>query len=926
MKRTNADPLAASACPTTPLAAMLGVLGMLGVPSPAVAQERPALEYEGAIATGLALRRLGNTARVLHIGAHPDDENTALFAPLALGRGADAAYLSITRGEGGQNSLGPELGTALGLIRTEELLAARRIDGAAQFFTRAVDFGFSKNADETFTHWPRDSVLGDVVEVIRRYRPDVVVSVWSGTRRDGHGHHEASGILAREAVLAAGDPERFPTQIAAGLRPHHVDAYYWSARYGADGPDVELNTGELDPLLGRSYHQIAMASRSRHRSQDMGVPQAPGPRRTQFDRIDPANPPDVAPGPGPGPGRQVDGAPERASALIAGVDTLLSQRALAAGLGRAAERLRTYESEIEAARAEFDPFATWSVVPRLLRAGGALEAALEAAGPAAAELRFHLEAETEDLRDATIAASNLRLDAVGDDEMIIPGQQVELELSAWNGGVAALTVLMEPTLPAGWTTRRIEPAGDPQAIVVHPGERAVTRWSVDVPLDAQPTKPYFLDIDANDSDMSTRVAIYGWPEDTDVRGLPFAAAPLRGRFDVDIPSDNGTYHLHAEREASWVGLDAREGEFRRPVRVVPRVSVRLTPELLVVPIEGSRARDARRLPVGVTVRNEAPDSTSGTVRVAVPEGWHVEPATVEVTLEPGGGERTIRFNITPPHDLSARQHRVGALFEMPIPGCGEETPCAAPPRWFTLGYEVIDYSHIDPHHLYRDAVSRIRALDVRVADVRVGYVAGVPDGVPEALDQLGVTWEPLGEAVLADGDLSRFDVIVTGTRAYEVRPDLAARNDRLLDWARAGGTLIVQYNKYPALEGSYAPWPVTIDRPHGRVTDENARVTVLEPDHPIFNTPNRIGPDAWEGWVQERGLYLWETWEGPLRPLLSMSDPGEAPLEGSLLVAPLGDGTYVYSALALFRQLPEGVPGAWRLLANLVSFSAEGAR
>ncbi|MFW6088705.1 MAG: PIG-L family deacetylase, partial [Gemmatimonadota bacterium] len=357
MKPMHADLSSIATRSTASLVALGAVvaclmLGALAAPRSAAAQARATLEYEGAIATGLALRRLGNTARVLHIGAHPDDENTALFAPLVLGRGADAAYLSITRGEGGQNSLGPELGVALGIIRTEELLAARRIDGAAQFFTRAVDFGFSKNADETFTHWPRDSVLADVVEVIRRYRPDVVVSVWSGTRRDGHGHHEASGILAREAVLAAGDPDRFPEQIVAGLRPHTIGAYYWSARYGADGPDVELNTGEIDPLLGRSYHQIAMVSRSRHRSQDMGVPQAPGPRRTQFDRIDPANPPEVAPGPGPGPGRQLDGAPVRGGSLFAGVDTLLSQRATAAGFGRAADALRTYEAEVEAARAD----------------------------------------------------------------------------------------------------------------------------------------------------------------------------------------------------------------------------------------------------------------------------------------------------------------------------------------------------------------------------------------------------------------------------------------------------------------------------------------------------------------------------------------------------------------------------------------------
>lgn len=933
MKRTNADPLAASACPTTlPAAAaampgmlvMLGMLAVLGVPSPAGAQERPAVEYEGAVATGLALRRLGNTARVLHIGAHPDDENTALFAPLALGRGADAAYLSITRGEGGQNSLGPELGTALGLIRTEELLAARRIDGAAQFFTRAVDFGFSKNAEETFTHWPRDSVLADIVAVIRRYRPDVVVSVWSGTRRDGHGHHEASGILAREAVLAAGDPARFPQQITAGLRPHRVTAYYWSARYGADGPDVELNTGELDPLLGRSYHQIAMASRSRHRSQDMGVPQAPGPRRTQFDRIDPADPPEVAPGPGPGPGRQLEGEPLRGGSLFAGVDTLLSQRATAAGLDRAAERLEAYEEQIVAVRERFDPFAPWDVVPSLLEAGDALESAAGAvatAGAAAADLRFHLGAEARDLRDATIAAGNLILEAVSDDELIVPGQTFELELSGWNGGNAAMFVRMEPALPAGWTATRLESEADDEgAFPVRPGDRVVTRWSVHVPRDAAPTQPYFLDDDGDDDPES---ALYEWPNAPDVRGLPFAAAPVRGRFTLEFPSDgDATYHV--ERDAAWIGLDAREGEFRRPVRVVRRVSMNVAPDVVAVPLERLREPDTHRIPITVTIRNEAPESATGKLLFAVESGWSVVPDALDLTLAAEGGERTVRFDVAAPADLAAGEYSAGSLFMMEIPGC-DTMPCAAMPWTFVDGYRVIDYSHIDAHRLYRDARSRIRLLDVRVADVRVGYVAGVPDGVPEALDQLGVTWVPLGEATLTDGDLSRFDVIVTGTRAYEVRPDLVAHNDRLLDWTRAGGTMIVQYNKYPALEGSYAPWPVTIARPHGRVTDETAPVTVLEPDHPIFNTPNRIGADAWEGWVQERGLYFWEAWEGPLRPLLAMNDPGETPLEGSLLVAPLGDGTYVYSALAMFRQLPEGVPGAWRLLANLVSLGAAGA-
>ncbi|MFW6084067.1 MAG: PIG-L family deacetylase [Gemmatimonadota bacterium] len=944
-------------------------LTALAVPPGAPAQDaaHPRLEYEGAIATGLALRRLGHTGRVLHIGAHPDDENTALFSPLALGRGADVAYLSLTRGEGGQNGIGPELGVALGLIRSEELLSARRLDGAGQFFTRAVDFGFSKTAEETFTHWPRDSLLADIVAVIRRYRPDVVVSVWSGTRRDGHGQHEASGLLSHEAVRAAGDPERFPEQIEAGLRPHAPELYYWSARYGDDGPDVELDTGELDPLLGRSYHQIAMASRSRHRSQDMGVPQTPGPRRTAFDRVDPFDLPEVVMRSERRPNRQLEGASRLAGSLFARVDTLLSQRAERAGVPEATRLLDSYERRVRDIREDvYSPFAPWDAGRRLVVArslldsaraaldersgtvGGTDERAATAEAAVLEELKFHLDAERADLGAAVIAASNVEFDAVSDEELVVPGQTFELELSAWNGHVADILVRMQPELPEGWSawpTETGEPAprgrpgirAEPEMLEVRPGRRLATRWTVHVPGEAEITAPYFLRMDegtrldtASDGGSRGSPDLYSWPDDPSVRGLPFGDAAVRGEFVVDFrphpvrgagggpagedapPLPDATFEL--TRDAAFVGLDARSGEFRRPVRVVPRVSVRLDPKLVVLPVNGDRT-----LNFGVRLLGEAPDGLTGTLRPAVPDGWAVNPASTEVELPGEGEERTVRFEVIPPAGLDAGEYRIGAIFD--APGCGGETPCVGLEA-YAHGYELIDYPHIDPHHLYRPAESRVRVLDVRVADVRVGYVAGVPDGVPEALDQLRVSWEALDERGLAEGDLSRFDVIVTGTRAYEVRPDLVAHNHRLLDWARGGGTLIVQYNKYPALEGSYAPWPVTIDRPHGRVTDETAPVDVLRPDHPIFRSPNPIGPGDWDGWVQERGLYFWESWEGPLEPLVAMNDPGEEPLDGALLAGPLGEGTYVYSALALFRQLPEGVPGAYRLLANLVSLGA----
>ena len=912
--------LANVAAPAVPFAVPL----ML--PAPAAAQSA-VQSYEGATATGLALRRLGNTARVLHIGAHPDDENTALFAPVALGSGADAAYLSLTRGEGGQNSIGGELGVALGLIRSEELLAARRLDGGEQFFTRVIDYGYSKDADEAFRHWPRDSLLADVVAVIRRYRPDVVASVWSGTDRDGHGQHEASGVIAREAVLAAADPSRFPEQIEAGLRPHSPELYYRSAWFGDDEPDVELNTGVLDPLLGRSYHQVAMASRSRHRSQDQGNYQTPGPRRTAFDRVDPSEPVTVAES--RRFGRYQEGAPAREGSLFTGIDSLLSQRAATAAEGAsepirselqaAAVSLREYERLVEQARRSLNPLSPWAVLPTLAAAGDRLDRVDrtldQIAAPAGAamisgdgasrprdretalginDLRFHLEQEQADLRDALLLAGNIQVDVRSDEERVVPGQTFRLELALWNGSPEPVRMQATPVLPRGWTAELVEPLRD---AAVAPGDRAVAVYAVTVPADASPTMPYFLDPHG-----PTPVDTYPWPEDPMLQGLPFAPSPVRAQFRLSL---GGSEPVRVEREAAWVGVDRRSGEYTRPVMVVPAVSVALSPEVAVVPLSGP----ADAVPLTVRLRSQAPGPVGGTLRLNMPRGWSSEPGAARIRLEPGA-ERAVDVHVTPPSGLEPGRYEIGAELE-------------ADGRSYTTGYQVIDYPHIAPHHLYRPAETTVRALDVRVADVRVGYVAGSGDGVPEALEQLGVEWEALGAAELASGDFARFDVIITGTRAYEVRDDLVTHNQRLLDWVRDGGTLIVQYNKYPALQRDYTPWPVTIDRPHGRVTDETAPVRVLEPDHALLSVPNPIGPADWEGWVQERGLYFWETWDGSLTPLLAMSDPGEEPLEGALLVGPLGQGTYVYSALALFRQLPEGVPGAYRLLANLISLGAQ---
>jgi hypothetical protein len=336
---------------------------------------------------------------------------------------------------------------------------------------------------------------------------------------------------------------------------------------------------------------------------------------------------------------------------------------------------------------------------------------------------------------------------------------------------------------------------------------------------------------------------------------------------------------------------------------VPETSLSVTPDLVLVPTTTDDA--TRAITVRVRRHTEAP--VAGELRLDLPAGWTAEPRRMPVRME--DGDREFRFLVTPSADVRPGEHPVRAVL-------------ATDRGQHDLGFQVIDYPHIEPVHLYAPALTRVRVLDLEVAPVRVGYIAGTGDGIPEALDRLGVDWTDLRPADLANGDLDRFDVIIAGVRAYELRPDLIENNRHVLDWVRRGGTILVQYNQYAAVQRGFAPWPVTIARPHGRVTNERAPVTVLEPDHAVFTAPNRIGPADWDGWVQERGLYFLDTWDGPLTPLLAMSDPGEAPLTGGLLVAPLGEGTWVYSGLALFRQLPEGVPGAYRLLANLISLGA----
>jgi len=795
----------------------------------------------GVAALAGALKQLGANKRVLVIGAHPDDEDTELLAILSRGMGVRAAYLSLSRGEGGQNLIGPELGPELGIIRTEELLAARQLDGARQFFTRAYDFGFSKTADETFRFWPRDSLLVDVLAVIRRFRPQIVVSIFSGTPRDGHGQHQVAGIVARQAFETLRDSSWGPVKL------------YRAAWSDTGATTLRLDGGALDPLAGRSYHQIAMAGRSRHRSQDMGQFERAGP---SVDRLAFVEWRDGRRGTKDGDG------------LFAGVDTVLHGRA-------------RYVALLDSARVRLNPSRPAAIVPLLVRA--LRELGRGTVGETDAEQR-------ESLEHALAAAAGVAIDGFVDDGIVIPGERLEVEATVWNAGAGGVTLDgIDVTAPPGWKVERLDAATSP----VPQGALATRRFAVTVAPDAPRSQPYFLR-------HPLAGGLYDWTgTPADWRGLPFEPSLVEMAARLTIAGQPVTLC----REVVYRYRDQGIGEVRRPIVVTQPFDVAVTPDLVVWPIDGA-AGGPRHFTITVTNRARGPAATQ--VVVTPPSGWAAAPAeslsfqredeakslTVTVALPPGARPGVYALQAAA---VTAGERKEGAL-------------------------AVIDYPHIRPRPVAHASTAELRAARIALPGVtRVGYVRGASDRVPEALQAVGVPLELLGPDTLARGDLSRYDAIVIGSRAYEVDAALVASNGRLLDYARTGGLVIVQYQQYPFVNGNFAPYRLSIARPHDRVTDETAPVTERDAAHRVFHVPNEIGPDDWAGWVQERGLYFAHDWDAAYTPLLETHDPGEPPLFGGLLVAAVGQGTYVYTGLSFFRQLPAGVPGAYRLFANLLA-------
>ena len=855
------------------------LLLFVAIPIPVAAQlQGPSV---GTVEAGLLLRQLDGEKRVLMIGAHPDDEDTSLLTALALGYGVQTAYLSLSRGEGGQNLIGPELNEGLGLLRTGELVAARSIDGGRQFFSRAFDFGFSKSAAETFGQWPEEELVRDVTWVVRTFRPQVILSVFTGTPRDGHGQHQVAGISARRAFEVSGDPTYFPDQLELGVEPWVVSKIYQLNRFGSGTPSVVVQTGKLDPLFGRSYFQVAMDSRSQHRSQDMGSEQSPGPRSSGAVLVTARVPLD----------------PERGDGFFTGIDTTLAGIAASAGAPDAptlVSNVARYRESVAVAAELLHPTDPTRSVAALQNAVSELRSALSLAygapeGPGRTELVHVLESREETIAQALLAAAGVVTDVRVDRDRIVPGDEVGVAVIIWNGGSRSVSVAdIGLILPEDWE----RPDDVEAAVTLGPGEIRRWRFSVRVPRSARLARLYFLEEVRDDG-------LYGWPSDASVMGRPGNPPLIVGRSVLMI---DGRDPVTVLRDGSHVGVDQANGEYRLPVFVVPEISVAVEPRTAAWPAGEVAARS-----VAVRVSNLSQVRAEGEVRLIAPSGWEVTPGSYPVSVPPEGGEMSFSFQVRA--GQSAEEGR--ATFRAVVRSGGQN---------YEEGVDFIDYRHVDPMPLFRPAEFTVSYFEVGVSpDLRIGYVMGPGDAGPQALADVGVQVELLGPEEVRSGDLDQFDTLVLGIRAYETREDLRSSNERLLEFARGGGTVIVQYNQYQYPLGGFAPLPVEIARPHDRVTDAEAEVTFLEPDHPILSTPNQLSEEDFEGWVQERGLYFLNRWDDGYTPLLEMADPEEEPKRGSLVVARVGEGAYVYTGLALFRQFPAGVPGAFRLLANLVS-------
>jgi LmbE family N-acetylglucosaminyl deacetylase len=831
----------------------------------------------------------------------------------------ESAYLSLTRGDGGQNLIGNELGEGLGIIRTMEMLAARRVDNGRQFFTRAFDFGFSKNAEETLEHWPRDSVLGDVVRIVRTFRPHVIVAFWTGTPTDGHGHHQVAGILAREAFQLSADTARFP--VLSHGAPWTVQKFYRSARQDTSQATLRMNVGEFNQLLGRSYAEIAGESRSMHRSQGVGALQPKGVvwtmLRRELSRVNEATP------------------ASSEQSIFDGIDTTWN-RLVPTNVGARAA-IDSAARAIAEAKALYRANDPMPIVQPIARALHQLRAARDvgARRPLAFTVARTLPPVSVSASGASafLAPNDAQRDADLWDALSLTIARLEKTL-VLASGVAVAADAPSVTLPVRQATKTNVADSMPVQITVYNRSRAPISV-VDMVVPRVGVGVRNAQSRAAGASAATRVGAAIAPDSQlTVTRIAIAAEPTQSWWRVAgrqgalfvapiAPVDEVEQQLRtqvmalARLEIAGVpvdvivpvvhrSLDAVKGEQEVPVMAVPGITIGLDN---VVEYMRADVRVERELRVHVL----SAYSSDAKVQVALqlPAGLVADSIERTRTLTPASPMTTIVFRLR--GTVAPGRHQLGAIAR-------HEATAS------TSGYYTINYEHIPPQNMYAPSGMWLASVNAAVpVGARVGYVPGVSDHGIAALRQLDIPVERLDPATLSTTNLSRYTAIVVGPRAYDAQPELPANNKYLLAYANRGGTLVVQYGQYEMMNPGIMPFAIELSRPASRVTLESAPVKMLSTTSPLLTRPNRIGEDDWAAWVQERAVYMPTNADVRYMPLLAMNDPDEPENRGGLLVANVGRGRYVYVTLSLFRQLPAGVPGAARILLNLIAPRATAA-
>jgi LmbE family N-acetylglucosaminyl deacetylase len=851
-------------------------------------QELP--QDTGAAGSWQKLLKTRTTASVMHTTAHPDDEHGGLLAMLSRGQGARLSMLTLNRGESGDNAIGSELFVGLGLIRTEELREAGRYYGIdRQYFTTMIDYGFSKRLEETIERWGRDPLLRDMVRVIRTERPLVLISRFQGNLRDGHGNHQAAGLYTQLAYKAAADPAMFPEQVKEGLRPWQVQKLYMGGVRENEDWTIRVDTGVYDPVIGDSYNTIARRGLSFQRSQNSGrFSGEPGPSLGYYKRLE-----------------SVVTTPAKENSFFEGIDTTIPglYRALRKPAPAGADALlAAIDSELKAAMEAFTMTEPAASAPALARALTAVRAARKQLGTDA-DVNDVLAIKAEQVQDALTASLGIAFTVVarpaGVEEPrgpfgggplpmppVVPGQTFTVKAQFTNRSRVPVTlnrVTLEGSAGANVPPRTTPAAAASNAPIAHD-------FTVTVPENAPLTRPYFRRASVNDSRYEivdathvfhpaarpalSGVAVY------DVAGVAVEVRQPVTRYDANLP----------------FGYDVKE------LAVVPALAITVSPQTAVAPL----ALANQRIEVRAEVTNNRAEAVKGTVMLKVPAGWRVEPASQPFAFNNAGERAFFPFSVSMPR-IDNREYAIEAV-------------ASAGGKDYREGYEVIRHRDLETRYLYRDSTVAVRGLDVAIAPgLRVGYVMGVGDENPAGIAQLGVDVTLLGERELASGDLGKFDAILTGTRAYAVREDLRTYNHRLLEYVKNGGNLIVLYNTQEFVPNQQAPYPAALPRGAEEVSEENSPVEILAPSHRAFNVPNKITQEDFKGWIEQRGSKFWSTWDKAYTPMIATWDQEQAKQAGGWLHAQYGKGHYTYFAYAFHRQLPYGVPGAYRLLANLLS-------